>query len=436
MTITPPHSDTPSRQSMKLDVESVLRRQSEHVAELQQDLLDRELQELSLRTHKRPLILFFGRSTFCDNTKYAYLDALKELQEFEVRWCAGNTALAQQLRAHGLPVLDLTGDARVVLRELLQCAVALFCENIQSAFAGNPAFAGALAGAQKIQLWHGISVKHLDLMLLPYVNMQDRVTRQSLRLASRPDYSLSTAAMFDVFWAQAHGARQVIRAGQPRNTVLLRQANALEMIGAEMPASLRAVLEDDERRAVLVMPTWKRKEELFTSSRDFHERMARWAIAENAVVVVKPHPFMRATPLPPNIADRVVFLDAGIDVYPWLSRFDALITDYSSVMFDFVLTGNPVFTYDTISQVAYGFEPDWSLVPDTSFRYVFDKHSLEAVLSENWRSHPNRESQGALCRELYATDPLRATETINRVIRACYEIAIDRQVEVIELDES
>lgn len=420
---------------MKLDIEAALRRHGQHVAELQQDLLERDLQELSFRTHKRPLVLFFGRSTFCDNTKYAYLDALTELQEFEVRWCAGNATLVQQLNAHGLPVLDLTGDLRSVLRELLQCAVAVFCENMQSAFAMNPGIAGALAGAQKIQLWHGISVKHLDLMLLPYVNMGDRVTRQSLRLASCPDYSLSTAPIFDAFWAQAHGARQVIRAGQPRNAVLLRQPSARELIGAEMPTSVRAVLEDDRRRAVLVMPTWKRKEELFTSTREFHERMARWAQSEDALVVVKPHPFMRAAPLPNNIADRVVFLDAGVDVYPWLSRFDALITDYSSVMFDFVLSGNPVFTYNSVSQVSYGFEPDWSLVPATPFRYDFDRTTLETVLSENWRSHPNRESQGYLCRELYATDPLRATETINRVIRACYEIATDRRVEVIELDD-
>jgi CDP-glycerol glycerophosphotransferase len=41
-------------------------------------------------------------------------------------------------------------------------------------------------------------------------------------------------------------------------------------------------------------------------------------------------------------AEGLYLLDPGTDVYPWLNRFDALVTDYSSIMFDFLLTGRPV----------------------------------------------------------------------------------------------
>jgi CDP-glycerol glycerophosphotransferase len=415
-------------------VREALQQHAGILADLQADLLERELTELSLKTYKRPLVLFFGRTTFCDNTKYLYLEAVRSLQGFDVMWCTATPSLAAELRAHELPVLDMSADHMATVRELLQCSVAVFCENMLSTFAFRPALAGALAGAQKLQLWHGVSVKPLDLMLLPHGNILENNFRRTLRNATRPDAWLSTSSVLDPFWVRAHGGTQLIRAGQPRNEVLLREPTEQELIGASLSPSERTSLLNSGKTRMLVAPTWKRGAGLFTSTPAFHKRLEEWAAANNAVVFVKSHPFMRGEMKSASIPGRLHFLEAGVDVYPWLSHFDALITDYSSIMFDFLLTGKPIFTFDTTGQHPFTFEPDWSLIPDTPFRYEFTADTLEAVLKANVGTHPLSASQELLVSQLYECDPQQANADLLRVIQACHEASVHRPVDVVDVD--
>jgi hypothetical protein len=101
-------------------------------------------------------------------------------------------------------------------------------------------------------------------------------------------------------------------------------------------------------------------------------------------------------------------------------------------MFDFLLTGKPVFTFDARTETDYGFEPDWSLVPNTPFRYTFDAQSMESVLDANFAAHPLCASQQQLCNELYETDPRSASSTLLRLIDHCNSSALTRDVQVID----
>src|SRR5205823_13928799 len=96
----------------------------------------------------------------------------------------------------------------------------------------------------------------------------------------------------------------------------------------------------------------------YVSTMAFYERLAQWAAANDAVAFVKQHPFLQRAGTPPPIGNHVFFLDAGVDVYPWMAKFDALITDYSSIMFDFMLTGRPIFTFDAGAAFRNRLEPD------------------------------------------------------------------------------
>jgi len=403
----------------------------EDFVSLRTEQIGRELAALSRAVPKRRLVLFFGRPSFSDNTKYLFLEALQHTREFDALWMTTTDALADELTQHGLPCMNFASQPRESVRLMLQASVAVFCENMNSALGGNNLLAGALAGAHKIQLWHGVSVKHLDLMLVPHLDALDQGFRNAVKLATRTEYFLSTSRRLDAVWAQAFGCAKVVRAGQPRNAVLVRPPTAFEMIGATLPPALNAVMLDPSIKRILVAPTWQRGKVLFNSSPAFYERLVRWAEREQVVVVVKEHPFRLRKSMPADVPGRLYFLDEGVDVYPWLTRFDAMITDYSSIMFDFLLTGKPIFTFDTRTEVAYGFEPDWSLVPDIPFRYSFDATSFERVLDANFAAHPLRDSQRRMCAELFETDPATASEDLMRLVSECNAAATHIDIDVM-----
>ena len=78
--------------------------------------------------------------------------------------------------------------------------------------------------------------------------------------------------------------------------------------------------------------------------------------SETTLVVIKPHPHdeniinLKYKDLPNNVfflTDKKL-RSLGIDFYETLSAFDLLITDYSSVYFDFLLLNRPMIFYDPI----------------------------------------------------------------------------------------
>ncbi|MCU0649051.1 MAG: CDP-glycerol glycerophosphotransferase family protein [Gemmatimonadaceae bacterium] len=390
-----------------------------------------EFAELSAKVSKRPLVLFFGRQSFCDNTKYLYLHLVESNPGYEVLWCTWHEPVLRQLRGAGLPCFDLRADMASTIKLLLAAATVVCCENPFAAFAMAPELVGCIEGARKIQLWHGISVKHLDLMLVPHMDTRDLGFRTAIRYAMRADHLLSPASALDDFWVRAFGCTSLVRAGLPRNEVIVREPSARELLGAELPAAVEAAVRDTSRRKILLTPTWQRGQALYVSTPAFYERLARWAQANDAVVIGKTHPFLQHLPLPGTLGEHLHFVGGGVDLYPWMSHMDAMITDYSSIMFDFLLTNRPIFTFDSRTQVSYGFEPDWSLVPDHAFRYAFDQSNMDAVLDANLTSHPLAASQRTMQAALYETNPASACAELAQLVTHCTSAGVQKTFDVI-----
>lgn len=394
------------------------------------ELLYYDYAELAQKVVKRPLVLFFGRATFSDNTKYLYLATVKAAIGCDVLWCSPHKPLLAELRAHDLPCFDMTADGRQTCNLFLEAAVAVFCENPAAALSLNTAFSGCLAGTQKIQLWHGVSVKQLDLMLISHMEVRDAYFRRQIRFATRVDHFLSTSSALDAFWVRAFGCPSLLRAGQPRNEVVVRAPTDDEMIGATLPPAQEELLRAEGKRKFLVTPTWQRGNPIYISTNAFYTRLARWAADNDGVAFVKPHPFLKRSELPADVPGRLIFLNAGVDIYPWMSQFDAMITDYSSIMFDFLLTHRPIFTFNTRTQVSYGFEPDYSLIPDGAFRYEFETDNFESVVEKNLADHPLHAAQRKLSAELFETPPDDACAQLVQFIAQTAQNVVDKSFTV------
>lgn len=394
------------------------------VAALEEWQMSTHFTALSGRVKKRPLVLFFGRDTFADNSKYLYLQALAAPRGHEVLWCAFDADLVAQLQAAGLPVHALCQDINATLDLLLHAAVAVFCVNPNESLRGSVALNACLDGAAKLQLWHGVSVKHLLLMLIPHLGMREAGLRLPFEFASRADHVLSTASCFDAYWRRAFGCRSLVRAGFPRNEVMLREPRYEEMIGAEIPDAMAQRLAGGGKgggRNVLVVPTWQRGRPTWLTEEDCLRRLSVLARKERINFFVKMHPayFVQMGGhggANTREAAGLHLLHPGVDVYPWLRFFDALVTDYSSIMFDFLHTGAPVLSLDLQRGEHQDFEPDWSLVPDVDFRHRFTAGDFERQLRLALHDDRLQDRRAEMRGRIFETDPLAAGQGLLHLV--------------------
>jgi CDP-glycerol glycerophosphotransferase (TagB/SpsB family) len=227
---------------------------------------------------------------------------------------------------------------------------------------------------------------------------------------------LSTASCFDAYWRRVFGCKQLVRAGFPRNEVILRDATPNEMLGAEIPDSMTALLSGPKKK-VLVMPTWQRERPTWLTSEEALMSLAELGIKKNLTFFVKAHPTYFAT-----VGDNthevggLQILHPGVDVYPLLKSFDALVTDYLSVHFDFLLTGKPVLTLDLQRGEHTNFEPDWSLVPDVKYRHGFTSKDFAQKLDTALASDKLAAARREMCSKIFESDPLGASDALLTLI--------------------
>ncbi|MGL4256457.1 MAG: CDP-glycerol glycerophosphotransferase family protein [Microbacterium sp.] len=179
-----------------------------------------------------------------------------------------------------------------------------------------------------LQTWHGTPLKRLALHRPGFdPRRMAAVVRESRRwnvLLAQNAYAARILGK-----AYAFLSRPVWVEGYPRNDVLVTGDGA---------ATREALGIRPGERVLLYAPTWRDDRNEMV---DFVDPAAL-AAAADAVVLVRGH---SRTLLPGKDAEgpRVVDVTGFPDTSLLLLAADALITDYSSVMFDFSVTGKPMY---------------------------------------------------------------------------------------------
>ena len=214
-----------------------------------------------------------------------------------------------------------------------------------------------LRGAFVVQLWHGIPLKLINLdspatlrtRFLPDSSLVRRLLRTMYRGAARsidlmPAASEVSAARLRTAFDLP--ADRVVVTGDPRDDVLVT-GDATERTAAAR-ARLFAQLgrRDDAQRVLLYAPTWRDGEpDPGVPSHAEWNAIVAMLESTDSLLAVRPHPHgVGDYAAGPALSDRVVLLDGTrcTDVTPVLPAVDLLITDYSSIAFDFALTGRPI----------------------------------------------------------------------------------------------
>jgi CDP-glycerol glycerophosphotransferase (TagB/SpsB family) len=228
-------------------------------------------------------------------------------------------------------------------------------------------------GAKKILLRHGIGIKKVEraiehpghrLFKLFHGSPLQKLTwsfllpwhlvRPDLMIAASPDHERQGRLYYDV------GADRVVITGFPRNDHLL-QTKKPEVHGPERP-----ILDRLLKRGLplfLYLPTFRDVATGFDFPLDEMNRMAERL---DIILLVKLHfvDGLRHNSFSSATNNNLILIDAAIDANSLFDAVDGLISDYSSVIFDFILTEKPVIF----------FVPDLSdyLRHSRSFYYDFD----------------------------------------------------------------
>ncbi len=194
----------------------------------------------------------------------------------------------------------------------------------------------------------------------------------------------------------------ILLSGYPRNEIFFDTARRAE---------LKKKLKLEGKQVIAYMPTWRGNVRKVAQKKQINEikgylNCLDSSMADNQVLYVNFHPFVRQQ-ITLDGYDNIHTFPAGVETYDFLNLADILITDYSSVMFDYALTGGKVilFTYDeeeylgsrglyldfdklpftrvnTVQQLATELQnpekPDISYVLDTFCRY--DRADISAQL--------------------------------------------------------
>lgn len=279
----------------------------------------------------------------------------------------GVEPLAAAAAAHGITVSWLVASPRVRAERRARGLLALPKRGLAAWWATarastvvvthglGDAHPAGLAGARIVQLWHGIPLKklHLDAGLtyqLPAFPGSQRLER-ALRAASGRAYrriwafvaaSEESAARLQ----SAFGLRfeQMLVTGDPRDDCLLAPG-ATEQARTELAQALGRELPE---RVVLFAPTWRESaNDPTVPSQSEWADLAAWAAARELLLVVRPHPLASASfraGIAAADSPHLALLTSRqqADLNRVLAAFETLITDFSSVAYDFALLERPI----------------------------------------------------------------------------------------------
>jgi CDP-glycerol glycerophosphotransferase len=191
-----------------------------------------------------------------------------------------------------------------------------------------------------LQTWHGTPLKRIAFDVVR--DLSDEARRFMTEEVGKWDYLLSPNAFStEIFRSAFRFDGQILETGYPRNDLL--SSPERERLRSEVRTRLGI---EDGRTAVLYAPTWRDGASSVEPLPMDIPALAD-AFARDHILLVRLH---RGTPTDEDILRHpfIVNVTQYPDIRDLYLAADVLVTDYSSVMFDFAITGKPMifYTYD------------------------------------------------------------------------------------------
>jgi len=288
----------------------------------------------------------WGGYRFADNGAAFFMHCQKVLQgDIELVWISRKPSIVKQLRDRNLNAHWIWSPKGI--KACLRSGFHVFdCYPKDTNF-----WLGR--GATRINLWSGVPLKVIQRQHDNPLNRHYRLfhgylpERWFLSMMMpwhvfKPDLMVATSIECGEITRVAFGLDKgnVAVTGYPRNDVLFDSTKSVASPSTPLPASIAEAVDKD-RKVILYLPTYRDSGKAYMNM-DW-ERLDELMEKLEATFFFKTHPVDR---IKNEInCKNVVQLPQLIDVYDLLPQTGILISDYSSIVFDFMLLDRPIVYY-------------------------------------------------------------------------------------------
>lgn len=355
------------------------------------------------------------RGGFSDNSKYLFIYAAEHYPDIQVCWLSLNRQTVQRMRALGLPaywVLSPIGAWKALRAKYW--FVNSYASDIMFCLSG---------GATIVNLWHGVGLKRCEFNIHDGV-LAERFVKQTFKERfyhpesfRRSDWLVSSTEFQSTMFATAFRIplEKCLNVGYPRNGILLQPKEQVRAFVQKYEPQATAQLIDRMAqfdKVYIYMPTWRDSQKnIFAQQMDLCQ-LSDILKKQNALLLLKPHPNTIVDAI--QQFDNVLLVDRTVDVYSIMPFTDVLITDYSSVLYDYILMPDKdviLYLYDYDEYVRerdfyYPFAENvvgkqvntFAALAETISRqdYAIDKKERQRILAKFWGDTKDKDS----CKEI------------------------------------
>lgn len=325
---------------------------------------------------RNPRLWVFGAwrgQNYSDNTKALFEYTLLHRKDVSAVWITYNPTIYKRLKSEGKPVEMATSLSGI--KACLKAGIVFLSCGVTEL---NQKY---INGAKQIWLWHGMPMKKIEAdipkTITTFKRLKTIIRRVFLpyEFNNRYDFLLTTSAFFDPMFASAFRSdkSKIYTIGYPRNDVFFDKQHAvlIEEIDSRFNHPLK----------IMYMPTFRDAQKDFNPFASFGFSVSAFnelLNTQNIVFFYKGHFYgdTEANDLN-SVGNRFIHVkdDSAYDTYQLLKDIDVLITDYSSIYFDFLLMKKPV--------ILTPFDVDDYIKYSRPLYFDYFQH-IEGIKAMNW----------------------------------------------------
>ena len=304
---------------------------------------------------------------FAGNSKYLYLWINLHRPDIKAVWLAHDDATHRMLTKHGLPC-ELRWSAAGI-SAALRSKYFVFCHGV------SDVNARLSKGACLINLWHGVGLKSTMFGdkdgIMNHYRRQWTNWRGNLLFyehVKQPDIVVTTSDFMQRHFAEQFELpmSRCPQLGYPRLDVIADERLRQFAIEIDEGSGFRYNV-DSHDEVYLYMPTRRDSNRPFmTDALPNLARLSEVLRERGAILYVKLHPW--TSEAWPGDFDNIRLWPNDVEVYTYLNKIDCLITDYSSILYDYL------FLKDS-GIILYTFDYDDFITNDHSLLYPFAENT-------------------------------------------------------------